>query len=631
MLHSDSHGGAGLTAFGAWVATARRQRAEQLAELIGSVPSWCDWLQSVVGNVSRSADSDLGALVSVCTPVAAEQPASVHHAVVASEDSIDAALGDERGWGPLASTRSCNVLRDPCMIHATVAACVEVELCGWCSAPAFSHDAVVQGRHAASDAATARGMCMSRLWGSGNDTTGGGRCRVALTVVVESQPDAFTRAHPTVSTVWRLEWRGGDWLLGKASPSQCALIVTRAAPLFVAFGGNSQMAYHFMTETATQWHANALARMCVDHLRCHVWVAGDRSHADRGYLQWAALYSNACPMEPRHLRAAGSLPAQGDGRTGVCYLSDSAAPATVHPTSGSEIVHLTGLPLPRTTGVDASGHSLGLMMAGGWRLGFGGLAHVAKGLLCSRSGVYHVAEAAGASDAAAAAACKVFTQSVASRTVRDRLERWVVAAAGAAGVRPVGHHITVIRRTSKRFIFNEPAVVNTLVNAAKQHCASGETVQVTVARLEEMSLAAQMALFRETTLLVGMHGSGLVNGMFLHAGAGVVQLVPTKLEGADQFFEGPAVTAGAAYAEYSHSDVSDASLHTHFLHGNSGADGSRSGSVSALRGAWAKGSSCCGPAAYFSFWINQDLHVDAVRLQQVVQHLQRGGTWRRCW
>ena len=129
-----------------------------------------------------------------------------------------------------------------------------------------------------------------------------------------------------------------------------------------------------------------------------------------------------------------------------------------------------------------------------------------------------------------------------------------------------------------------------------------------VIALEGMPLCAQSRLFRQAAVLLGMHGSGLINSMFMTKGAALVQVVPWKLAGAEQFFKGIAERRGVRYFEV-HTVSRDAVIaHGHFLK-----------EPEKVEEILKKGSECCGQQTYFSFWVNQDVVVDLVEVEAALR------------
>ena len=162
---------------------------------------------------------------------------------------------------------------------------------------------------------------------------------------------------------------------------------------------------------------------------------------------------------------------------------------------------------------------------------------------------------------------------------------------GAALEDPRTHPLVVlVSRLNKRLVLNEPALVRIAL-------ALGARVRVVA--LEGMSLCAQAQLFAGTSVLVGMHGSALINAHFMPRGTALVQLVPHALLGAASFFQGPAEAHGVRYFEVPSAPREASIPHAHFLRGGSDVE-------KLLR----DGSECCGPQVYFSFFINQDTLID---------------------
>ena len=154
--------------------------------------------------------------------------------------------------------------------------------------------------------------------------------------------------------------------------------------------------------------------------------------------------------------------------------------------------------------------------------------------------------------------------------------------------------MTLISRRNKRLILNEGEL---LAAAARTGAA------VRLAALEELSLYESLALLRRTTVLAGMHGSALINSLFLPAGAALLQLLPYKVEAGAVFFQGTAEARGVRYVEWRNRRRDAAVFHWHFL----GADYPPERRQAMLE----EGSNCCGEVAFFSFWINQDTRVDS--------------------
>ena len=85
------------------------------------------------------------------------------------------------------------------------------------------------------------------------------------------------------------------------------------------------------------------------------------------------------------------------------------------------------------------------------------------------------------------------------------------------------------------------------------------------------SILPQVRLFRRATVLIGVHGSALINSPFLARGGAVIQLVPYRLGNAGSFFAGPAQAAGLSYVEWANPRLHSAAAvhHWHFADSSS--------------------------------------------------------------
>lgn len=102
--------------------------------------------------------------------------------------------------------------------------------------------------------------------------------------------------------------------------------------------------------------------------------------------------------------------------------------------------------------------------------------------------------------------------------------------------------ILISRQKSRKFL-NEDEMVAMLVELG---------FQVVVTRPERMSNLNKFAkLLNSCSVLVGAHGAGLTNEVFLPSGAVVLQVVPLGLEWAStNYFSAPARGMGVQYLEY---------------------------------------------------------------------------------
>ncbi len=159
--------------------------------------------------------------------------------------------------------------------------------------------------------------------------------------------------------------------------------------------------------------------------------------------------------------------------------------------------------------------------------------------------------------------------------------------------------VLILSRLNKRLILNEPDLVRLVY-------ALGGTPRVIA--LEGMPLCTQVRLFRRAKVLLGMHGSGLINSMFMKRGSSLVQVVPYNLAGADAFFKGTAIGRGVSYHEIPTRGRDRVIPHGHFLK-----------EPKDTEKVLEQGSGCCGQQTYFSFWINQDVVVDLKEADRVLR------------
>ena len=121
--------------------------------------------------------------------------------------------------------------------------------------------------------------------------------------------------------------------------------------------------------------------------------------------------------------------------------------------------------------------------------------------------------------------------------------------------RPPRRRVGLVSRRVKRFLLNEDVLIGEVMSMG---------LEVQVLPLERMTLYEQVAALKSTTVLVGVHGSGLNNVLFLPGGAAMIQLLPYKLnyKGA---FGGLAKDNQIAYFEWALTDRDAAVFHWHFL------------------------------------------------------------------
>lgn len=457
--------------------------------------------------------------------------------------------------GPLAKYTACNSIRDVCLVHATVRACVSDEICGWCP--------------------TTR-ACVSRV--------GAARFRLELVAGerVRTCADQLLVSAASVAP----PKRGQAWLalspsVGEPRPvpaAQCTLRITRRSALTVRTQGTARMAYHFYTEVAPGLAGNWLAGGAAARLGAHVWLSPE-VEADRPFfLSVLHTLSDSCPRGPSDvLWIPDSDAPPGAPPTVVCYLDGGPAPGTPVPQPASSPLPLDALD---DETLDVAWENGTIADRSAWLEPVS--TAVAAGM---RLGLHEMAAAAGADDGG--------TEMLAAAS-DGSLPEIVAALLGLARVAPQGPLLTLVSRRNKRLILNEGELISQAVERG---------LPTRVALLEDLPLFEQVLLLRRSTVLAGMHGSALINSVYMAPGTALLQLLPYKVDAGGIFFRGAAEARGVAYYEWANSRVEDAVFHWHFL----GADYPPARRESMLR----EGSQCCGEVAFFSFWINQDTRVDA--------------------
>jgi hypothetical protein len=163
----------------------------------------------------------------------------------------------------------------------------------------------------------------------------------------------------------------------------------------------------------------------------------------------------------------------------------------------------------------------------------------------------------------------------------------------------------MLSRRMKRVLLNEDEIVVAI---------RARGVDARLLHLEDMPLYEQVASMKRISILVGMHGSGLMNAMWMRPGAVSVQLLQCKLDegpyrGSIDVLRGAASQRGVGYFQWKQTDASKCRQHWHFL----GADyAGREAEV--LR----KGPGCCGSGAFFDFFVNQDVYIEPAKFMTEV-------------
>ena len=228
-------------------------------------------------------------------------------------DDVAVVRADHVSRGPLAKYAACGIVRDVCIIHTTVRACVEDELCGWCAGSIAA---------SSSDNGALAGVCLSRFDSSWREPAAGAPSPICagapLWVNAASVPERRAKDVRTVQNatskgvrVFSLSRGSSGPVVASASLSACDVLVTRRRPLRISIMGNSKMAYHFWTESASALMQSAAAEGGLQFLRQHAWV--DDSSVPE-FTHFAALFSDSC------WRPVSSIPPR------LCYEDVEKAP-----------------------------------------------------------------------------------------------------------------------------------------------------------------------------------------------------------------------------------------------------------------------------------------------------------------
>lgn len=128
------------------------------------------------------------------------------------------------------------------------------------------------------------------------------------------------------------------------------------------------------------------------------------------------------------------------------------------------------------------------------------------------------------------------------------LVSYLLLSTGLVTFLPSTPLITIISRTQKRRLRNEEELL-TMVQSTFQ-------LPVVSVIIEKLSLKEQIQLFRQTTLLIGVHGSGLINSQFLTSGTAVFQLLPYGM-GNPNTYSLPLSSLNSNYRSYPWKDGTD--------------------------------------------------------------------------
>ena len=484
--------------------------------------------------------------------------------------------GEAAAGGPLGALEGCPHVRDGCLLHGSLLACLGNSLCGWCAASS---------------------TCLTRGGGGGvpcapSPGTPRGEAAGALELQGRRLEDA-----PGVLLVSAAAIATGDG----ARRRNCSVLAQEAV-IAVEIAGNSKMAYHWAGETLPSW------------VRAAAGTPGGLGGVDtlvvysgpwHDLLAMAYVFSRNCPRSKSERVLARvcspGIAAAGWGARGQLAAVNAATDAPLALYDAAQSRAAGGGLDPQAAlaqAVQQGGHRLSLKQArevlGGiargdaafdaW-LGPGAAAATPAlrreaGWLASRG--LALAQGADYPELAGAVCMGESSWGVEGG--------WDVSSGSSSGAGAAAPLVVILSRRDKRLLLNEEALVDLVASLG---------ARAVLVALENLPLCAQVRLFRRAAVLLGMHGSGLINTMFMRPGSAVVQVVPFHLAGAGAFFRGTAEAHGVRYFEVPTRAREDAIAHPHFLKDAGKAEDFLQ-----------EGSGCCGSSTYFSFFINQDVLVD---------------------
>jgi hypothetical protein len=140
-----------------------------------------------------------------------------------------------------------------------------------------------------------------------------------------------------------------------------------------------------------------------------------------------------------------------------------------------------------------------------------------------------------------------------SRASPEQVTKSITEFFQVQSVKPPATHVKIgiISRRVKRFVLNEYELVD---------IAQEMGYECVLLPLERMTIYEQMREFRSLDVLVGMHGSGLDNVIFLHPGSVLLQLMPFKNEHRASFVSS-AERARVVYKEWQATDSAKSFFH----------------------------------------------------------------------
>jgi hypothetical protein len=499
-------------------------------------------------------------------------------AIVANVD-LDDISEHRRGAEDGSPLGGCTIVRDKCLHHSTLNACVREAFCGWCVARS-----TCLTRNAAYVTCEEQPGALSSLTSQSSSIRVRGKqlAKASGVLVVDTQ----TLVVPTVS---RHKLRGID---GSVSPN-CSYII-RDNVMKVEIKGDSRMAYHWVTETLPKWMLSA-RKGGLRNINNVVIINGEWNDL----LSWASIFTHTCSRhtESSEVKAACFVHVEKKDHAVVKELQLSLIDAY----TGQLIEHLD------TQNTALLLEPLDVALRGGMPLN---AEESLKALeTISKGGVDAAAWLPLLGDFIKLEGLYEVAANVANRIRAIHPDDFGSVAARECGVwwwdntlvnvRPV---VVIISRLNKRLILNEPDLVR---------AALALGAEVHVAALEQMSVCAQVRLFQRANVVVGVHGSALINSILMRPKSVLLQIVPFAVRGAATFFESPAKSRGVRYLELVIDQRVATIPHEHFLKPSVTAEklyNDVKEGITIAQDTW------------FSFMINQDSIVNVKKFMDVLKN-----------
>ncbi len=549
-------------------------------------------------------------------------------------------LGEAAEGGALGALEGCPLVRDGCLLHGSLLACLGNSLCGWCAA---SSTCLTRGGGSGVPCAptpgTPRGEPAGALEISGHrleDTAGILLVSAAAMASSSGARDGNSSGKRSASAS---SSSSSTTLAATSNSSKSCSILLRETRLAVGIEGNSKMAYHWAGETLPGWvQAAASAPGGLGSVDTQVLYKGPW----HDLLALSYIFSRNCPRSERDdvlgrvcsssssSSSSASSPLGPPTQLAAVGALDEAL-LMLFPEEASLVAAHRGL-APEAAlaeAVQVGGHRLSLRQARDV------LAGIARGESRFDAWLPPPLQAAQLFSSSSSSSSSEEEAAMPPLSLVRKEAGWLsskglvlekgagfpeLASAVCIGEGERGSSsgggsgsgeqalVVILSRRDKRLLLNEEELVEVVQSLG---------ARAVVVALENLPLCAQVRLFRTAAVLLGMHGSGLINSMHMRPGSAIVQVVPYHLAGAETFFKGTATAHGVRYFEIPTHNRSSAIAHAHFLKEAERAEEFLE-----------EGSGCCGSSTYFSFFINQDVVVDAQGARGVLRDALRLGDRR---